>query len=251
VSIVRDGRTILDRISLRIEEGEHVAILGPNGCGKSTLIKTLTREIYPFAGRGSVKIWGQDRWIIRDLRTLLGVVSPAAGEQVLGEPSVMDMAVSGLLGTYGVLFGYEVTPEMLDTAREALAFVQADHLADRRFETLSSGETRRVLIARALVSQPKGLVLDEPTTSLDLKASHHFRVTMRRIAQAGTSLVLVTHHLDEIVPEIDRVIMLSDGRVLADGPTQEVMTAANLSRLFDADLRLHREPFFRAEVCND
>jgi iron complex transport system ATP-binding protein len=233
VSVVRDGITILDRVSLSIEPGCHTAILGPNGSGKSTLIKLLVHEIYPHAGVGSVKIWGQDRWVVRDLRPLLGLVSPTPGEKILGEPTVADMAISGLLGTFGVLWGYEVTEEMRAKAHDALQKAGMINKADQRFETLSAGESRRTLIARALVSDPKGLILDEPTTSLDMKATRDFLAMMRNLASHGSTLVLVTHHLEEIVPEIERVVLLSRGRIIADGPKEEVLTLDRLAQAFE------------------
>jgi iron complex transport system ATP-binding protein len=248
VSIVRDGSTILDLAGLRIEQNEHVAILGPNGSGKSTLIRLLTREIHPYAGRGSVRVLGKDRWVLQELRTILGLVSFDPGDKLLGRPTALEMAVSGLLGSYGVLFGHDVTPGMIQKGCRALERVEAGHLAERRFETLSSGEARRVLIARALVSEPRALVLDEPTTSLDLKASDRFRETMRSIARQGTALILVTHHLEEVVPEIERVVLLSEGRILMDGPKALVLTANNLSRAFGAEIDLELEPFPHARV---
>lgn len=233
VSVVRDGNRILSEVSLRIDEGQHTAILGPNGSGKSTLVRLLTREIYPYAGIGAVRVWGQERWITRDLRKLLGLVSPTPGEKILGEPTVLDMAVSGLLGTFGVLWGYEVTDAMQAHARAALEHVHLAHMAHRRFETLSAGESRRTLIARALVSEPKGLLLDEPTTSLDISSAREFRGIMRQVAQRGTTLILVTHHLEEIIPEISQVVLLKAGRIFAQGPRERVLTVPNLAAVFE------------------
>jgi iron complex transport system ATP-binding protein len=250
VSIVREGKRILHELDLTIREGEHIAILGPNGCGKSTLIKLLTREIYPYAGNGSVQILGQDRWLQRELRTILGVVSNEPKEPLLGDPTVLDVAVSGLIGTYGVLWGYDVTDEMFDRARKALADVEIAHLEKRTVETLSAGEHQRTFIARALVSNPRALILDEPTTSLDIKSSHEFRNTMRLIAQSGKTLILVTHHLEEIIPEIDRVVLIRSGRIIADGPTDEIITESHLTEAFNAPIRLLSRHPFRAAIAD-
>ncbi|HWD38186.1 MAG TPA: ATP-binding cassette domain-containing protein [Fimbriimonas sp.] len=233
VSIVRGDKRVLDNLSLRIAEHEHVAILGPNGCGKSTLIRALTRELYPFAGQGAVKVCGRDRWIISELRTLLGVVSEEPKGQLLGEPTGLEMAVSGLIGTYGVLVQHEITKEMWEKGREALARVHADHLANQPVETMSTGERRRVFIARALAPQPKALVLDEPTSGLDMKAAYEFHQAMSHLARSGVSLVLVTHHLQEIVPEIERVIMMKEGQIFADGPRKENLTPEKIAELFE------------------
>jgi iron complex transport system ATP-binding protein len=233
VTIVRGERRVLHDVTLSIREHEHVAILGPNGCGKSTLIKAITRELYPYAGCGTVRVCGRDRWVIAELRTLLGVVSDEPRGDLLGNPTGLEMAVSGLLGTYGVLVQHEVTDDMFERGWLALSQVEARHLADQPVETMSTGERRRVFIARALVCRPKALVLDEPTSGLDMKAAHEFHETMRKLARDGASLILVTHHLEEIVPEFQRLILLKEGRVIADGPRADLLTADRIAGLFD------------------
>lgn len=228
---MREGRTILQELSLTIGAGEHTAILGPNGCGKSTLIKLLTREIHAHAGRGAYRVLGRVRWTQAELRTVLGVVSAEPKEPLLGFPTGLDIAISGLLGTYGVLVQHTVTPEMIGRGRAALARVHAEHLADQTMETMSAGEHRRCFIARALVSEPKALVLDEPTTGLDFVARKRFIATLRELAE-DTTLVLVTHHLEEVVPEIGRVVLMTQGRIVADGPRDEVFRREALGTAF-------------------
>jgi iron complex transport system ATP-binding protein len=232
---MRGERLVLHDMTLRIETGEHVAILGPNGCGKSTLLKTLTRECYPLARQGSaVRIFGQESWNIFDLRSLLGIVSNDFTSS--GRISAREVVLSGFFGSIGIWPHQTVTQDMHEKTAKALRQVEAGHLAERTYGEMSSGEARRILIARALVHSPKTLVLDEPTTSLDLLAQHELRDTMRRLAQAGTGILLITHHLSDIIPEIGRVILLKDGRVMADGPKRALLTQAAIEKLFGIDV---------------
>jgi iron complex transport system ATP-binding protein len=236
-SVMRGDRVVLHQLTLRIELEEHVAILGPNGCGKSTLLKTLTRECYPLSRDGSyIRIFGQETWNVFELRSLLGIVS---NDFTSSRPlSGWDVVVSGFFGSVGVWPHQTVTEEMRE--RTALAFeqVEASHLADRTFGEMSSGEARRILIARALVHSPKALLLDEPTNNLDLLAQHELRETMRRLAQSGIGILLITHHLGDIIPEIERVILLKQGRIVGDGARRTLLAKEPLRGLFGIDLEI-------------
>jgi iron complex transport system ATP-binding protein len=243
-SVVLGGSRILDGLTLTIRAGEHTAILGPNGAGKSTLMKLLTLQVYPFAnsnGTPPVRILGRERWDVFDLRAQLGIVSADLHDRFVhgnaaGVITGRDAVLSGYFASQGLFSHSRVSGAMRQEAMAALDSVGAAHLAEATLDTMSTGEARRVLIARALVHKPKALVLDEPTRGLDLVAQHHFMERVRGIAQRGTTIVLVTHHADEIIPEIDRVILLSRGRVAYDGSKATVLTAANLSTVFDASL---------------
>jgi len=240
VTIVRNGRTALDDVSLTINRGENVAILGPNGCGKSTLVKAIARELHPYAGTGSVKIDGKDRWNLFELRKTLGMISNDLQALCEREATGLEVTISGFFGSYGVLQPYEITEDHREKAMNALRQINACHLADRRTDELSSGEGRRVLIARALVNNPQALLLDEPTTSLDLQAAGSLISSLRDIARKGTNLILVTHHIEEIVPAIKRVILLKKGRIFGDGATQDMLTHDALSDLFEAPIFVER-----------
>jgi iron complex transport system ATP-binding protein len=234
ITVCRGDKVALDSITLSIGVGEHVAILGPNGCGKSTLIKTMTRECYPrLDGQESwMRILGQDTWNVFDLRAMLGIVSNDLMQSCTREYSGREIVLSGFFSSIGIWPNHHVTPEMEQTTDQLLEQLEIAHLADRSVNEMSSGEARRILIARALVHEPKALVLDEPTASLDFHAIHELREILRKIAQSGTSIVLVTHHLPDIIPEIRRVILLKGGQVLRDGSKQQVLTSAGLSDLF-------------------
>jgi iron complex transport system ATP-binding protein len=229
----------LKEVSLRIGLGEHVAILGPNGCGKSTLIKTITRECYPLVRDGSsVRIMGRDRWNVFELRKLLGIVSSDLMASCTRDATGRDIALSGFFSSIGIWPHQQVTAAMQEKAEQALAMLEVSDLADRFTDEMSSGEARRVLLARALVHEPHALILDEPSTALDLFAQHELRLIFRKLAQAGIGLVMVTHHLSDLIPEIDRVVLMDHGRIVGDGPKREILVAPRLSELFGLPLDL-------------
>jgi iron complex transport system ATP-binding protein len=233
ISVMRGGKTVLDDVTLRIQAGEHVAILGPNGCGKSTLIKTITRECYPLAQLGSsLTILGQDSWNVFELRKLLGIVTNDLIATCTRNITGLEVVLSGFFSSIGLQPYHHVTDSMRQKARAVLELLEIAHLADREMDAISSGEGRRILIGRALVHDPLALLLDEPTNSLDLHATFELRAILRKLAQSGTGILLVTHHLPDIIPEIDRVVFLRGGRVFADGGKDELLTAPRLAELF-------------------
>jgi ABC-type molybdenum transport system ATPase subunit/photorepair protein PhrA len=237
--VVRDGRTILSVERFSIAEGERLAILGPNGSGKSTLIKLLTRDILPvWTPEARVLFRGEPRIALEDVRGLIGVVSADAQEQADVVLPAIEVVLGGFFGALGVPRHRGVTPEQHTRALDALAELEALHLQDRVMTTLSTGEARRVLIARSLVHDPAVLVLDEPTAGLDPHATYHVHQAIRALAHGGRALVLVTHHVEDVVAEIDRVVMLREARIVADGPKRELFTSERLSRLFDIPVSL-------------
>lgn len=239
VSVYRGTKLALDRVTLRIGVGEHVAILGPNGCGKSTLIKTITRECYPVIRTGSsIRILGRESWNVFELRSLLGIVSNDLMNTFTRELTGRDVVLSAFFSSVGIFAHQHVTEEMREKTGRALDRLEIAHLADRPTSEMSSGEARRVLLARALVHEPHALLFDEPSTSLDLFAQKELYRVMRKLARAGTGIVLVTHHLPDIIPEIERVILMSRGRIAGDGHKQEILTAERLGALFSMPVDL-------------
>jgi iron complex transport system ATP-binding protein len=258
-SVILGGTRVLDRLTLSIDVGEHTAILGPNGAGKSTFMKLLTLQLYPAVeagdGRGPeregvgdepapIRLFGQDRWDVFDLRSRLGIVSADLHDRFAhgnsnGVLTGLDAVVSGFFATHGIFGHQRVTDAMRRQGREALERVDAVRLAGATLDTMSTGEVRRVLIARALVHQPSALVLDEPTRGLDLVARHAFMERVRDVARQGTTILLVTHYVEEIIPEIDRVVLLERGRIAFDGSKREVLTGPRLSQIFAGALVVH------------
>src|SRR5277367_6095177 len=239
VRVMRGEKIVLNDFTLRVDSNERVAILGPNGCGKSTLIKTITRECYPVVKAGSsMKILGQDSWNVFELRSLLGIVSNDLMSACTGEATGRDVVLSGFFSSTDIFPNHTVTPEQKELAEAALAQLKISHLADRAVSEMASGEARRVLIARALVHNPKALLFDEPSNSLDVFARHSLRQSMSLLANSGIGMVLVTHDLSDIIPEIDRVVLMSDGRIVADGRKEDLLQPDQLATLFGIDVVL-------------
>lgn len=239
--VMRGQKVVLDGISLRVRLIEHVALLGPNGCGKSTLIKTITRECYPVAREdSSMTILGQRNWNVFELRSLLGIVSNDLMASCTSDASGMDVVLSGFFSSTRIFPNHAVDGAQRQQAEAALEQLGIAHLGRRAVREMSSGEAKRVLIARALVHRPRALLFDEPCNSLDIAAQHGLRETMRELANSGIGIILVTHELTDIVPEIERVVLLAKGRIVADGRKDDVLHEETLSRAFGVKVRLER-----------
>lgn len=238
VSVMRGDAIVLRDVNLSIAAGECVAIAGPNGCGKSTLIKTLTCELYPLVAPGMrVRIFGRDRWDVTQLRRMLGVVAAEPPvRDVLGVPG-LEVVLTGFFSAARMWPHLHATAEMRERAWQVLQEVGGAEMAERALGEMSAGQQKRVLIARALAASGDGsgqrmLLLDEPANALDLRAQGELRETMQRLTERGTGIILVTHHVEDIVPGIGRVILMRDGRIAGDGPKAEMLRAERLGELF-------------------
>jgi len=248
VNVARGENIVLHDINLTVNTGEHIAILGPNGCGKSTLIKTITCECYPLVRpETKVSIFGRERWDLTELKKRLGVVAA----ELPGKPTLtttgLDAVLTGFFSSSTLWPNLTVTEAMRTRADEVLHQIDAVPLADKPVGEMSAGQQRRIMIGRALVASSQMLLLDEPSNALDLAAQADLRNLLRRLAQQGTGILLITHHIADIPPEIDRILMMKDGRIIADGPKADLLTAPRLSNLFKTEVHLtHKDGFHHA-----
>ena len=240
-TIWRGSTCVFEHLSLDIEQHERVAILGPNGSGKTTLLKTINCEIYAASIPGSyIRILGEDRWNVWELRKRIGVVSNDLHKRYTPTTTAIEVVVSGFhssIGVHGTLADL-VTREQVDAARSTLAELGVEDLRRTPLNRMSSGQQRRCLLARALVHDPLTLILDEPSSGLDFAASFDYLDRIRRLARDGRNIVIVTHHLNEIPPEVDRVILLQAGQIAADGPKASVLTDEKLSAVYETPIRV-------------
>jgi iron complex transport system ATP-binding protein len=241
VHMARGSNVVLHDLSLLISAGEHLAILGPNGCGKSTLLRTITCEVYPLVRpETSVRIMGRERWDLTQLKRRMGVVATELpGKQTLSTTG-FDAILTGFFSSSTLWPNLTVTAPMRERAEEILELVSAENLRNKPVGEMSAGQQRRIMIGRAMagttntgdVGNVQMLLLDEPSNALDLAAQHDLREMLRGLAQRGTAILLITHHIADILPEIDRIVMMRDGRIVADGSKMELLTEQRLGELF-------------------
>lgn len=236
------GQTLVFRnLSLDVARGEHTAILGPNGAGKTTLLKFLAKDIYPVPQTDcEVTLFGRRQWNVWTLRSMLGMVSHDLQQGYLPSVSGREVVLSGFRSSIGTYAHQKFTKAELRKTEEILGDMDCTSLADRTFGSLSTGQQRRFLLARALVHEPLALLLDEPTSGLDIKACFEYLDTIRKLMSQGKTIILVTHHIHEIPPEMRRVVLLKHGQVLAEGDKASLFTDEVLSGLFGVRLRLLR-----------
>jgi iron complex transport system ATP-binding protein len=240
VDVVRDGNRILREVSLTVRAGEHWALLGANGAGKTTLLSLLGALAHPT--RGTVEVLGHQlgRVDMRQLRSYVGHVNPR--HDLRSPLKVQDVVLTGLTNTTERVPRWNPTPEQFAMADRLIDLLGLSDRQGARWPTLSQGERGRALIARALMPSPKLLLLDEPATGLDVAGREQLIERIDTLQRTYTDLasVLVTHHLEELPPGTTHVMLLRDGRCLASGPADEVLTSDQVSKCFDHPIRLTR-----------
>ncbi len=243
---MRGEEIVLHDLALHIPTGQCVAILGPNGCGKSTLVQTLTRELYPLVAPGmQVRVFGRERWDVTELRRRLGIVPSAPPPRDALTVPALDVVVAGFFSAARLWPNLRPTTAMREEAHATMEQLGVAALADRELGAMSAGQQKRVMIARALCSSGDGsgvrvLVLDEPSNTLDLRAQHELRETLQRLATDGVGLVLVTHHTHDITTAFQRVLLMNTGRIVADGAPAQFLTSEELSRLYGLPLHVQQ-----------
>ncbi|MBL8074242.1 MAG: ATP-binding cassette domain-containing protein [Nitrospira sp.] len=247
-TVYRGDTCVFGDFSFALYEGEHVAILGPNGAGKSTLLKLLSGDVHAMPkDETRWALFGEERWNVWDVRRQIGIVSHDLQRDYLICAEGLNVILSGFYASNDTYVYQEFSKSQMTRAYEVMQELGVMDLAGRRFGHMSTGEQRRFLLGRALVHDPPVLVFDEPTSGLDPKACFQYLDLLRRQISKGKTLLLVTHHLHEIPPEIDRVIFLKEGRILADGPKSTRLTSDQVSRLFDSRISLvHANGWYQA-----
>ncbi len=239
VTAYRGDTRVFENFTLEIEAGGNTAILGPNGAGKTTLLKLLARDIYPVYSEDShIRLFGQERWNVWELRAHLGIVSHDLQREYVGYAKGINVVLSGYYSSVDVWTHQRFSAEQKRRADAVMEMLGITALQNKLYATMSTGEQRRFLLGRALVNDPDTLVLDEPTSGLGLKACFQYLAIVRDLMRSGKTVVLVTHHIHEIPPEITRVVLLQAGKVIAAGAKSEILTNRNLSELFDAPIEL-------------
>ena len=248
VTVIRGDRPVLHDINLHIERGEQIALLGPNGCGKSTLLKTLTYELYPLAKPNTrVSIFGRERWDLTELKKRLGVVQNEIPGKPILKISGRDAVLTGFFSSSTLWPNLNITLDMQRQADLMLEQIGATNLRAKLFGEMSAGQQRRILIGRALVASADCLLLDEPSNALDLAAQRGLRELLISLAERGTTILYITHHIADIIPAMQRVILMRAGRIVADGSRHELLTAPVLSDLFETKVHLTElDGFFHA-----
>lgn len=250
VSICRGDTQVYAGLSLKITLGESIAIIGPNGSGKTTLTKLLSRGIYPVQQTGSsVRVLGQERVLVSELRKRIGLVAEDALNLVPQDTPVLEVCVSAFTGSAGLRGVRQPLPAHARlSAVEALDFVGLAGFEQRQLQCLSTGERRRLMLARALCHKPLAVILDEPSSNLDLQATAWLTERLGQLAASGTSIVLATHLINEIPPEISRIVAIRAGRIVADGNATDLLTDQFVSELYDTPVRVHQHDGFFVTV---
>jgi len=235
---------VLENINLKINTNEHWAILGANGSGKSTLIKLFSHDLYPNTKYPFKKeIFGKDRWDIFELKKYLGIITNDLHNQFVNQGGFLtayEVVLSGHYSSIGIFEHHKFTQKQHEKALEVLEFLEILGIKYKKVSQMSTGQLRRCVIGRALIHNPKAFILDEPTVGLDIKAQNNFIKIARKLSKK-TSIILVTHHIEEIFPEITHVALMYNKTIFKQGKKEDILTSENLSKIFEIGINLQKE----------
>ena len=252
VRAFRQDQQVFDRLSFQLHAGERVALLGPNGSGKSSLLKLIARELYSVERADShVRLYGSETVNLWELRSRIGLLSHDLQTDYTPYSTGRQVVLSGFFGAIGAHTHQQPTEQQIAQADAAIDALGVTELAERMYQRMSTGQQRRFLLARALIHQPELLIFDEPTAGLDIGAAHQLLTSLRSCCQQGRSVLIATHHLEEVVPEIERVVLIAEGEIVADGSKEEVLSGENLSRLYGVPIEVQqRDGWYRCAVIS-
>ncbi len=249
-SVRRDGKYILEDVSIHAEKGEQIAIIGPNGAGKSTLIDVIARRTYPLAlDEYRSSVLGEERWMIQDLKMRMSLVSPSQDDFFTSAYPAREIVASGLYSSLGFDFHHAVKDSDWEKADAELEKTGMLSKKDRTMNTLSTGEKRRVLLSRAAITSPEILLLDEASSGLDFPSRADLRNTIAGYATTDRTIVMVTHELSEILPTTDRIVLMKKGRIVADGAKTELLRSDVLSDLFERKVTVAEKDGIYTAFC--
>lgn len=246
-SAYRGSTSVFSGLSLRIDQGQHTVILGPNGAGKTTFLKLLTQEIRPVVEPDSfVRLFGMERWNVWNLRKRMGIISEDLQNEYLPGATGEHVILSGFYSSIDIAPYHTFSDTQLKQVRSVMKELGIHDLRNKKFGQMSTGQKRRFLLGRALIHDPQVLILDEPTSGLDLKAIHTYLQHIHSLMRAGKTVIMVTHHIYEIPPEIQRIVLLKNGRVMKDGPKKDMLTSETLSELYETPLQVvHSQGYYQ------
>jgi len=238
------GQPVLENINLKINTDEHWAILGANGSGKSTLIKLISNDLHPNTGYPfRKKLFGEDRWSLFEIRKRLGIITNDLHNHfgIHGKfETAYEVVLSGYYSSIGIYKYHDFTKEQHEKVLEVLEFLEILEIKDKKVHQMSTGQLRRCIIGRALIHDPKALILDEPTVGLDIKAQDSFIKFIQKLSRK-TTIILVTHHIEEIFHEITHVALMHNKTIFKQGKKNEILNSKNLSKIFDINIDLQKE----------
>ncbi len=242
IDVYIDQKKILSDINLNLNSGDNMVILGPNGSGKSTFLKLLNRSIYPInSNNSSLKLFNKENINIWEVRRKVGFLFKEMEQRIINGLNLYDVIASGFSGTFNSKFSKLISESEKEKINNLINDWELQNIVNNNFTTLSEGQKRRALLARALVYEPNFLVLDEPFSNLDIKSNYILNKNINRLIDKSINIIYVTHNLESILPRTNRVLLIKDGKIIKDGKPNEVIKSEILSDLFQISINIIKQ----------